>query len=196
MTAEAGRAGESDAAARTRAAIVTAARTLFAERGYRATTVRDVAELAGCSPALIIKTMGSKAALFAAADPAGPDRDHHPGDGSAAAMLVRRIVARRDTGETDPWAMAAFLIQDAPDPQAEQGDTRGKYVRYVAGLIGDPDDPHALRRAEYAVCTLAGLATGIRMFGVLADEPSDALVALYTPIVQAALDAPPADPGG
>lgn len=184
------RPGETGAAARTRKAIVTAARTLFAQRGYRATTVRDVAELAGCSPALVIKTMGSKAALFAAADPAGPDRDLRARGESVAAMLVRRIVARRDTGESDPWAMAAFLIQDSPDPQAERTDTRGKYVRYVAGLIGDPDDLHTMRRAEYALCTLAGLATGIRVFGVLGAEPAEELIDRYTPIVQAALDGP------
>lgn len=191
MTAPAARGpGESDAAARTREAIVTAARTLFAERGYRATTVRDVAELAGCSPALVIKTMGSKAALFAAADPAGPDRDLRARGESVAAMLVRRIVARRETGESDPWAMAAFLIQDSPDPQVERADTRGKYVRYLAGLIGDPDDPDAVRRAEYALCTLAGLAAGIRVFGVLAAEPAEELIARYTPLVQSALDGP------
>ncbi|MFF7775839.1 TetR/AcrR family transcriptional regulator [Streptomyces tanashiensis] len=49
----------------TRASIVSAARSLFLERGYRRTTLRAVAGEAGVDPALIAYHFGSKKALFA-----------------------------------------------------------------------------------------------------------------------------------
>ena len=49
---------------RTRAAILDAARELFAQRGFAATTVRDVAAAAGIDPALVIRYFGSKDELF------------------------------------------------------------------------------------------------------------------------------------
>lgn len=49
---------------RTRAAILEAARTLFAERGYDGTTVRDVAAAAAADPALVMRYFGSKDELF------------------------------------------------------------------------------------------------------------------------------------
>jgi len=49
---------------RTRAAILDAARQLFAQRGHAGTTVRDVAAAAGIDPALVIRYFGSKDELF------------------------------------------------------------------------------------------------------------------------------------
>ncbi|MFI9722705.1 TetR/AcrR family transcriptional regulator [Streptomyces sp. NPDC052396] len=49
----------------TRESIVSAARALFLERGYRRTTLRAVAEAAGVDPALIAYHFGSKRGLFA-----------------------------------------------------------------------------------------------------------------------------------
>jgi len=46
-----------------RALILSAARELFAERGYRAST-RDIAKLAGVTEAVIFRQFGSKARLF------------------------------------------------------------------------------------------------------------------------------------
>lgn len=49
---------------RTRAAILDAARRLFAERGHGATTIRDIAAEAGIDPALVMRYFGSKDELF------------------------------------------------------------------------------------------------------------------------------------
>ncbi|MEW2121322.1 TetR family transcriptional regulator [Streptomyces sp. NPDC005474] len=49
----------------TRESIVSAARSLFLERGYRRTTLRAVAGAAGVDPALIAYHFGSKKGLFA-----------------------------------------------------------------------------------------------------------------------------------
>ena len=48
----------------TRQAIWDAASRLFAERGYAATSVRDIASLAGIDAALVIRHFGSKENLF------------------------------------------------------------------------------------------------------------------------------------
>lgn len=169
----------------TRQAIIDAATTLFSERGYSATTVRDIAMLAGYSPAMVIKTMGSKADLYALAAPDIPVLDEPSHDEAIGYRLVRRIVSRRQTGESDPWAMATFLIQDSPDPDAARIETRRKYLTFINEQIGESADPH---RAEYVVCALLGLANGIRGFGVLREEPSEALIARYGAIVQAVID--------
>ena len=79
--------------------VLRAARTLFAEHGYRATTVRAIAAAAGVTPAMVHHFFGSKQAVFLASirmpvDPArildellaGP-RDEF------AARLVRTFVA-------------------------------------------------------------------------------------------------------
>ena len=50
---------------RTRAAILDAARELFAGHGYERTTVRDIAARAAIDPALVIRYFGSKDDLFA-----------------------------------------------------------------------------------------------------------------------------------
>ncbi len=64
MTGRAGRrAGESG----TSEAILEAARTQFAEHGYRGATIRAIAAKAGVDPALVHHFYGNKEALFAAA---------------------------------------------------------------------------------------------------------------------------------
>jgi AcrR family transcriptional regulator len=52
---------------RTRAAILAAARDLFARVGYDRTTVREIAAEARADPALVIRYFGSKEGLFARA---------------------------------------------------------------------------------------------------------------------------------
>jgi AcrR family transcriptional regulator len=55
------------AATRTREAIVRAAKQLFEERGWAATTVRSIADAAGVSPKTVEADFGTKAALLEAA---------------------------------------------------------------------------------------------------------------------------------
>ena len=55
------------AATRTREAIVRAAKQLFEERGWAATTVRSIADTAGVSPKTVEADFGTKAALLEAA---------------------------------------------------------------------------------------------------------------------------------
>jgi AcrR family transcriptional regulator len=56
--------GRRSAGGDTRAQILVAARAMFGESGYTATTLRGVAHRAGVDPALILHHFGSKEALF------------------------------------------------------------------------------------------------------------------------------------
>ena len=61
-------------AQQTRAAVLTACRAMFAERGWAATGVRDIAATAGVSVETVYATLGGKVALLTAAlDDAGDD---------------------------------------------------------------------------------------------------------------------------
>lgn len=119
-----------------RAVILAAGRSLLAERGYRAVTIRQIATEAGLSPAMVRKVVGSKAKLFAAATlletvaPFG----RYPRE-RLGRELVRRVFARRGVGAAESWSQALHLIQDAPvrrrpvqisadTPRPRQGATR------------------------------------------------------------------------
>ncbi|WP_137724471.1 TetR/AcrR family transcriptional regulator [Prescottella subtropica] len=175
----------------TRDAIVDAARTLFAERGYTATTIKDVAELAGYSPAMVMKTTGSKAELYAAAAPTLPsaaDDSHVCEDETVGYRLVRNIVERRDSGESEPWVMMPLLIHEAPDRDAASADARERYVRGIAAKIGDETERKL--PTQMVVSVLLGLAGGLRTVGLLTPDDLDAddLVRRYGAVVQSIVD--------
>ena len=104
----------------TRAEVLTAARSSFAEKGFRGTTIRAVASAAGVDPALVHHYFGSKDDLFVAAlqipvDPrevlapvvdAGPD--------GAGERLLRTFLSVWDDPELQPGlvALARSLVSD------------------------------------------------------------------------------------
>ncbi|MFP5020485.1 TetR/AcrR family transcriptional regulator [Pseudonocardia phyllosphaerae] len=114
----------------TRAAVATAARRLFAERGWSGTTVRDVAREAGVSEPTVYATYGNKAGLANAlvdAIASTADRDQQAAElstaeGDPAAQLAAMIgfdrrlyehgggvlAALRDAGRSEPDLAAAY----------------------------------------------------------------------------------------
>ncbi|HEY6471067.1 MAG TPA: TetR family transcriptional regulator [Candidatus Dormibacteraeota bacterium] len=95
MTAQRGRR---IAGGDTRAEILVAARAMFGESGYTATTLRAVAQRAGVDPALIIHHFGSKEMLFRSAM-------HVTFDPAAIAA----IMGNRDGGSLGERLCAYFL---------------------------------------------------------------------------------------
>lgn len=89
------RRGRRAAGGDTRAAILDAGRTRFAETGYTATTLRAIAGDAGVDPALILHHFGSKEALFQQAM-------QFPIDPSAIAALI-------ENSDTDELGMRLTL---------------------------------------------------------------------------------------
>jgi AcrR family transcriptional regulator len=87
-------------AAATRHALLAAAGPLFAEYGYEATTVGQIARAAGLSPSLVTRYFGSKEGLFLAA---------------TRAQLADHIVDRwEEQGHWDPLVMRLRSASSRP----------------------------------------------------------------------------------
>ncbi|WP_030322574.1 TetR family transcriptional regulator [Streptomyces sp. NRRL B-3229] len=139
----------------TREGIVSAARTLFLERGYRGTTVRAVAAVAGVEAALIAYHFGSKKGLFAdvmqfqCANAVAVD---HVLAGDPATLPDRLIDA-----VTGLWEDADFLTLTA------QGDEAAEVIReyleseLLARLVEFLGGRDATARATAVVTILGGL---------------------------------------
>ena len=152
-----------------RAAILHAARRLFGERGYAATTIREVAAEAGVSPALVMKCCGSKERLYADATPLEPTPidANQPLDGLGE-LLVRRMLDRRTDDVAEPWLRGLYLISGAPDPAAARAEFRERMLKRFPTT-----DAPGRRRADQLACLLIGLAAGSRMVRLLAPEETD-----------------------
>ncbi len=116
---------------RTRAAILEAARALFATEGYERTTVRDIAARAAIDPALVIRYFGGKEALFVRAadiDLRLPDFAAAP-DGTMGEAIVRHFLAIWD-GEGGNGGMTILLRSAASNPVAAE-KLRDVFARQV-----------------------------------------------------------------
>lgn len=174
--------------------IVEAARKLFAQHGYRGTTVRAVAVEAGVTAGLVHHFFGSKEQLFLAATSlpinpaelvatlvrAGPRS-------SFGERAVRAFVRAWRDPVTGPALVAAF--------RTTLGSQEGSALfRHFAQDVMLPRVAASLEipplRAAAILSQLVGLAVGRDLVGVepLAGATEDELVALLAPVVQAHLD--------
>lgn len=117
----------------TRAAIVTAAHDAFVARGYRATSLRDVAAAAGISHAGLLRHFARKDALLAAVVGLF-ERDNET-------ELLQRMAAE------DPGALAYSEL-------ARRNETVPGYLALFAALTGEASTPrhpaHEIMRDRYA----------------------------------------------
>ncbi|WP_225727903.1 MULTISPECIES: TetR/AcrR family transcriptional regulator [unclassified Nocardia] len=135
---ESGRVRDSAA---TRAALLTAAQGLFAERGFERATVRDIAARAGVNQALLFRYFGSKEELFRAAI---TEKGRRVLEEGAAGGLLARLLARAlepdGTAAQGYWLQAALRSSGHDEGGAairrELGD---EYVRALSGLTEDQD---------------------------------------------------------
>ncbi len=171
-------------AARTRAALLEAARELFGARGYTATTVRQVAERAGVDPALVMRYFGSKTSLFIAA----LDEGWHPREGHP--YPVDEVVGRTVRAGVTPLIQAAVAQTD--DPEVLEAAARIIHERLVTPLLAEsghvhPDDAHL--RAELAAAALAGIVTAraTGLFETLAAADLDTVLQLARRITHCTL---------
>ncbi|MCU0263421.1 MAG: TetR family transcriptional regulator [Candidatus Nanopelagicales bacterium] len=183
------------AGADTRAAIATAARAEFSERGYAGATIRSIAARADVDPALVHHYYGTKAELFQAVLALGFD----PGrvavplmlDGpqqEAGARIVRTFltlyddpayrepilaVMRTATTEPDVAAMAASYLQEVMLP-------------HLSTLAVGPDPD---QRVALAMTHLLGTMLGRQVLGLDSLQgPVEDLVAQIGPVIQRYLD--------
>ncbi|PQZ98144.1 TetR family transcriptional regulator [Arthrobacter sp. MYb224] len=166
-----------------------AASALFGERGFHDVTVREIAEAAQVSPALVIKLFGSKAELYTVASTITvPLADLDLPRERLGRALVQQILNRRDAAVVDPWETLVPRIRQSPTPEVTQRELRETYLAGLARTIADTTADR--RHASAVACQLLGLAEGIRVLGYFAAEDfdSDEVVEQYAAAVQLHID--------
>jgi AcrR family transcriptional regulator len=146
-----------------RAAIWDAAVQLFPERGYAATSVRDIAAAAGVDPALIIRHFGSKEQLFLQSMQV--DLEHNPLStwpiGTLGERFIDFIVS------TDEQVRGVYLAL----MRASDSDEVGVQLRevheaaFVAPILTRLEGPDAELRARLAAALVGGLLYSLWVVG-------------------------------
>jgi AcrR family transcriptional regulator len=133
-----------------RESILKAATEVFAEAGFRAGKVSDVAIRVGVTEPVIFQNFGSKAALFAAvldrvANDIHAELHAQPGHDDSAASLLAQILSPSRAGKPHALGSHRVLFADAAsliaDPGAGEAASRAATV--IAGHLAD-----LVRRAQ------------------------------------------------
>jgi AcrR family transcriptional regulator len=196
VTSVAPRRGRRPGAPDTRAAILAAARELFAANGYAGTSVRAVAAAAGVDGALVHHYFGTKDDLFIASLELRVDPRMavlpviEGGVDGAGERLMRLFVSVWDDEETRLPLLA--LVRGILDPGGQQL-VRDGFMRMVLGPVAaglDLDQPE--RRMPLVASQLVGLILLRYVLAVepLASTPGEELVAIYAPTLQRYLAGP------
>lgn len=167
-----------------RAALVDAASALFDERGYEATTIRQIGERAGVDAALIARYFGGKEGLYLAtlAQDGRPPLPSDPKD-AFAAMINR--------GETQgigpvPLGMVNPTLTDEMRAQLRE-ITHARVIEPLAAALAERRVPEAELRAELLLATAIGV-TLTRASGTL-PHLADAPLSQVLKILEAFVDA-------
>ena len=177
----------------TRGAILVAARRLFAARGLKGASVRQIAAEAGVDPALVHHYFGTKDALFRATldIPVEPalllDEVFADGVEQAPERLVRMFLRVWDDPRTGA-AMASFLrtavSTDESAAMARQFFS-GVVLKAAEGRLGDVDPDEVRVRVSLVLTQMLGLVMARRIIRAepLVGLSTEQLVALVTPTV-------------
>lgn len=140
--------------AATRAALLAAARELFADRGYEGTTVRGVADRAGVNQALLFRYFGNKEALFTEAV---TEQALAPLTAGPPETLLERILVAMFAD--DPGAGMFYAVLRSGGTAAEAVRTRlgTAYSTAFAGLARTDDPADARLRADLLLAWLLGI---------------------------------------
>jgi AcrR family transcriptional regulator len=171
--------------------ILTAARGLFAARGFKGTTMRAVAEAAGVDVALVPYYFGNKDGLFAATlelpvDPATIIESlFAEGVDGLGERVVRAIAGLVEDDVMGPAIVG--LIRSAVTEGPAHDVVRGLIVSVlVAGDARQLDVPDARRRASLAATQIVGLIMARHVLRIepLASMTPDELVEHVGPNLQ------------
>lgn len=153
-------------AARTRKALLHAARRRFVIDGYERTTLRDVAAEAGVNLALVKRYFGSKAGLFEAVltsvPPLMPDPQQPRLDATAMAELLCRQLSAESWASYGDHPMLLFL-RTAGDERTDAMRLRAvqefsEHLLHALGVSADGEpDPGLLLRAQLVVALASGI---------------------------------------
>jgi AcrR family transcriptional regulator len=178
--------------ARTRRAILGAARATFAARGYERTTIRAVAAQAGIDASMVMRYFQSKAGLFAAAvtmDLQVPDLHSAPVS-RRGELLVRHFINRWEDPVHDDELIV--LLRTAVTSETVAGQLQAVLSQLIIGPIAALGEERAAERGTLIAAQLLGLALCryILRFEPLASLSADEVVAAVAPSVQRYLTRP------
>lgn len=151
--------------AASRERLLTAARELFADRGYDKTTARDIGERAHVDPAMIARYFGGKAQLYIATlhGEHGAESPADLRDPKRVTSLVERLVSQ------GPGPVLQAAVRPIDSEAAQQAATEELYRRFIVPL-GDQlerdGEAEPRLKAEVLMAALAGIALAQRA-GVL-----------------------------
>jgi AcrR family transcriptional regulator len=182
-----------------RTAVLDAARRLFAQAGYDATSLRAVAAQAGVDPGVVVHFFGSKDGLFRAAvgwpfDPSlALAQLTRPGQEPLGARLARAFLGFWEDPATRAPLLAMLrsaMTHEASAVLLREFVVRRLFAHVTALLTG----PKAETRVDLAAAHLVGVAVLRYVLHIepLASTTLDELVARLTPALTHYL----ADPGG
>ncbi|MFF8990569.1 TetR/AcrR family transcriptional regulator [Streptomyces sp. NPDC014983] len=139
----------------TRARILRAAGAVFAERGYDAATVRDIAARAGVNQALIFRYFGSKKALLAevmAQD--GKEQVSTTPPERLFETALRGVLAE---GGADADRLLAVYLRSIGSADAAPETVRALGEEYAAALAALSEADDGTLRAQLAMAWLLGI---------------------------------------
>jgi AcrR family transcriptional regulator len=162
-------------------ALLLAAQQLFGQKGFEATTIRDIGERAGVDAALIARYFGSKADLYVAAVAAEDAGEEGQRDYTGLDQMADAVVSRADEHGPGPimQAIIRFDTSDEIRTAALQRIRRRLVDPLMADMIHhDVDRPEL--RAQVAVSALLGisLARSLGWFSEMRSVPKDQLASL------------------
>ncbi len=179
---------------RTEAAILDAARELFAEHGFERTTIRAVAARAGIDPALVMQHFGSKQGLFAEAARWSSEHEtilQATSDSLPAAALDDLISRFEDTDDRE--AAVALMRSCLTHPVAAQ-IMRDEVMCDRKAAVADAltGDDVELRAALFAACLMGvGMARYLLELPPLATADRADVHRLMEPVLRALVDPAP-----
>jgi AcrR family transcriptional regulator len=189
-TSGATRRGRRPGAPDTRATILEAARSAFADKGFAGTTIRAVASAAGVDAALVHHYFGTKDDLFLAAMelPFDPREVIGPavmgGAAGAGERLLRAFLSLWDDPDVSPVLIG--IVRSALQPGGERLITQGfvPVVLMPAGRALGIDHPEV--RMPLVISQAAGLILTRYLVRLepIASMPAEQVVATYAPVIQ------------
>jgi AcrR family transcriptional regulator len=173
-----------------RAAILQAAQTVFAERGYARATIREIARQAGVTHGLVMRHFDSKENLFIAAVPGARDVDQLvQGDpGSLPERIAHGFVSRMEhAGGNDPFV--ALIRSAASNEEAAIRLYMAMHERSTSGYLKAVTAPDAEVRIEMLAAELIGITFNRYVIGKgpLMDLTPDQLADHLSRVIRAIL---------
>jgi AcrR family transcriptional regulator len=167
-------------------ALLGAAQFLFGQRGFDATTIRDIGDRAGVDAALIARYFGSKADLYIAAVVAEGQGDQPAAAFEGLADLAEAILARTEQQGLGPVTQA-LIRSDTPAEirEAARAHLARRMVVPVADDLTRRGVARPQLRAEIMASALLGinLARALGWFAQLQTASKQELVELITTLL-------------